>query len=81
MGNMTRNLISGAVLALSLVAMPAFAGDVPQWLSVLRFGLTLDVVLLSSLYTVAFVAALRRVPLFPRLLAAIWAVDQKEKKA
>ena len=27
MGNMTRNLISGAVLALSLVAMPAFAAD------------------------------------------------------
>jgi hypothetical protein len=58
-----------------LAAMPALAGDVPQWLSVLRFGLTLDVVLLSSLYTVAFVAALRCVPLFPRLLAAVWAVD------
>ena len=37
--------------------------------------LTLDVVLLSSLYVVAFVAALRRVPLFPRLLAAIWLID------
>ena len=58
-----------------LAALPALAGDVPPWLSTLRFGLTLDVVLLSSLYTIAFVAALRRVPLFPRLLAAIWAVD------
>ena len=58
-----------------LAAMPASAGDVPQWLSVLRFSLTMDVVMLSSLYTVAFVAALRRVPLFPRLLAAIWATD------
>jgi len=58
-----------------LAAMPALAGHVPAWLSTLRFGLTLDVVLLSSLYTVAFVAALRRVPLFPRLLAAIWAID------
>ncbi len=58
-----------------LAAMPALAGDVPPWLSTLRFGLTLDVVLLSSLYTIAFVAALRRVPLFPRLLAAIWAID------
>ena len=37
--------------------------------------MTLDVVLLSSLYTIAFVAALRRVPLFPRLLAAIWLID------
>jgi len=33
------------------------------------------VVLMSSLYTIAFVAALRRVPLFPRLLVAIWAID------
>ena len=58
-----------------LAAMPALAGDVPAWLSTLRFGLTLDVVLLSSLYTIAFVAALRRVPLFPRLLVAIWMID------
>ena len=58
-----------------LAAMPALAGDVPAWLSTLRFGLTLDVVVLSSLYTIAFVAALRRVPLFPRLLVAIWAID------
>ena len=58
-----------------LAAMPALAGDVPQWLSTLRFVMTLDVVLLSSLYTIAFVAALRRVPLFPRLLATIWLVD------
>ena len=58
-----------------LAAMPALAGNVPEWLSTLRFAMTLDVVLLSSLYTIAFVAALRRVPLFPRLLAAIWLVD------
>ena len=58
-----------------LAAMPALAGHVPEWLSTLRFVMTLDVVLLSSLYTIAFVAALRRVPLFPRLLAAIWLVD------
>jgi hypothetical protein len=58
-----------------LAAMPALAGHVPQWLSTLRFVMTLDVVLLSSLYTIAFVAALRRVPLFPRLLAAIWLID------
>jgi hypothetical protein len=58
-----------------LAAMPAFAGSVPPWLSTLRLAMTLDVVLLSSLYTIAFVAALRRVPLFPRLLVAIWAID------
>jgi hypothetical protein len=37
--------------------------------------MTLDVVLFSSLYMIAFVAALRRAPLFPRLLAAIWLGD------
>lgn len=58
-----------------LAAMPAVAGSVPQWLSTLHIAMTLDVVLLSSLYTIAFVAALRRVPLFPRLLVAIWLID------
>ena len=56
-------------------AMPPIAGPVPQWLGMLRLMMTLDVVLLSSLYCIAFVAALRRVPLFPRLLVAIWALD------
>lgn len=58
-----------------LAAMPALAGHVPHWLSTLRFAMTFDVVLLSSLYSVAFVAALRKVPYFPRLLAAIWLID------
>ena len=58
-----------------LAAMPTITGPVPGWLSTLHLVMTLDVVLLSSLYTIAFVAALRRVPLFPRLLVAIWALD------
>src|SRR4029453_1634627 len=58
-----------------LAAMPALSGRIPAWLSTLHFMMTLDVVLLTSLYTIAFVAALRRVPLFPRLLVAIWAID------
>lgn len=58
-----------------LAAMPALAGQVPHWLSTLRLAMTVDVVLLGSLYTVAFVAALRRVPLFPRLLVTIWIID------
>jgi hypothetical protein len=58
-----------------LVATPAIGGPVPAWLGTLHLMMTLDVVLMSSLYTIAFVAALRRVPLFPRLLIAIWAID------
>ena len=58
-----------------LAALPAISGNVPEWLAVLRAMMTLDTVLLSSLYVVAFVAALRRAPLFPRLLVAIWMLD------
>ena len=59
-----------------LVAMPPLpAEEAPQWFSVLHFAMTADVVLFTSLYMIAFVAALRRVPLFPRLMLAIWLGD------
>jgi hypothetical protein len=58
-----------------LAAMPPTPAGGPAWLSALHFAMTFDVVLFSSLYMIAFVAALRRVPLFPRLLAAIWLGD------
>lgn len=58
-----------------LVAMPPVPNAEPHWLSVLHFAMTADVVLFTSLYMIAFVAALRRVPLFPRLLLAIWLGD------
>ena len=58
-----------------LAGMPPIPANAPDWLSALHFAMTLDVVLFSSLYMVAFVAALRRVPLFPRLLVAIWLAD------
>ena len=58
-----------------LTTMPAITGAAPHWLAVLHTMMTLDVVLLTSLYAIAFVAALRCVPLFPRLLVAIWAID------
>jgi hypothetical protein len=58
-----------------LAAMPALAGPVPHWLHLLHTMMTLDAVLLSSIYVIVFVAALRRVPHFPRLLVAVWMVD------
>ena len=58
-----------------LGAMPALTGELPSWLTVLRGMMTLDVVVMTSLYAIAFVAAIRHVPLFPRLLVAIWALD------
>ena len=58
-----------------LAAMPALSGPVPEWLRTLNLLMTADVVLLSSLYVVAFVAGLRRLPSFPRLLTSIWLID------
>lgn len=57
------------------VSMPPLPFGAPRWLSTLNFALTFDVVLFGSLYMIAFVAALRRAPLFPRLLLAIWGAD------
>jgi len=58
-----------------LAAMPPVGAAAPDWLQTLHFAMTFDVVLFGSLYMIAFVAALRRVPLFPRLLVAIWVGD------
>jgi hypothetical protein len=58
-----------------MAAMPALSGPVPGWVATLHLVMTLDVVLLTSLYSIAFIAGLRRVPLFPRLLVAVWAID------
>lgn len=58
-----------------LVTMPAITAEAPQWLSTLHFAMTIDTVVMSSLYVVAFVAALRRAPVFPRLLALVWTLD------
>jgi hypothetical protein len=58
-----------------MTAMPPLPDVAPRWLSALHFAMTFDVVLFGSLYMIAFVAALRRAPIFPRLLAAVWAAD------
>lgn len=58
-----------------LVTMPAITAGAPAWLATLHFAMTVDVVLLSSLYVIAFVMALRRVALFPRFLLLVWIVD------
>lgn len=58
-----------------LASIPAITAGAPEWLATLHFAMTVDAVLMSSLYVIAFVAALRRVPLFPRLLLFIWLTD------
>ncbi|WP_426265774.1 DUF2569 domain-containing protein [Sphingomonas sp. LHG3443-2] len=58
-----------------LVTMPAITPAVPGWLAVLHHAMTLDVVIVSSLYVIAFAMALRRAPMFPGFLALVWLVD------
>jgi len=58
-----------------LVAIPPLPEGAASWFATLHFAMTFDVVLFGSLYMIAFVAALRRAPLFPRLLVAIWMGD------
>lgn len=58
-----------------LLTMPAISAAAPGWLAGLHFWMTFDVVLMSSLYAICFAAALKRVPLFPRLLLLVWMVD------
>jgi hypothetical protein len=58
-----------------MAAMPPLPVVAPHWMSALHLAMTFDVVLFGGLYMIAFVAALRRVPLFPRLLVAIWMAD------
>ena len=58
-----------------LLSMPPIGRQAPEWVSTLHLLMTLDVALLCSLYAIAFVAALRRVPFFPRLLVFIWLAD------
>jgi hypothetical protein len=58
-----------------LAAIPTVGEAPPDWFGSLYAWMLADTVLLSSLYVVAFVAALRRVPLFPRLLVLVWSID------
>lgn len=58
-----------------LAAMPPMPADAPHWAAVLQAAMTFDVILFTSLYPIAFVAALKRSPIFPRLLLAVWMLD------
>lgn len=58
-----------------LLAMPPLPAHPPAWSSTLQLAMTIDMALFTSLYMVAFVAALRRQTLFPGLLVGIWAAD------
>jgi hypothetical protein len=58
-----------------LLAVPALGSHAPSWFSTLFAAMVMDVVIVSSLYGIAFVMALRHVPWFPRFLLMAWGVD------
>ena len=58
-----------------LAAVPAAGSGAPHWYTILFGALLGDLLLMSSLYAVTFVAALRAVPCFPRLIVIVWMVD------
>jgi hypothetical protein len=58
-----------------LCAIPPPSSHMPHWFTLLFVLMLLDVVILSSLYVACFAAALRHVPLFPRMIVAVWLLD------
>lgn len=58
-----------------LASVPAINPADPSWAQAIVFAMTADVVVMTFLYMICFVMALRSVPLFPRMLALVWAVD------
>ncbi|MHA6334640.1 DUF2569 domain-containing protein [Qipengyuania sp. CAU 1752] len=57
------------------LAVPAIHAGAPEWARVLFLAMAFEAAALSFLYVVCFVMALRTVPLFPRMLVAVWAID------
>jgi hypothetical protein len=58
-----------------LTAIPPLQLAQPGWLHALYAMSLADVTIVSSLYAIGAVMALRAVPLFPRFLLLVWAVD------
>lgn len=56
-------------------AVPAMSLHAPAWGQVMFVFMALDVVVTSFFYMVAFVMALRTIPLFPRMLLFAWLMD------
>jgi hypothetical protein len=57
------------------LAIPAMSAHAPDW-ALAMFGLmAMDLIVMNFFYMVAFVMALRSVPLFPRMLLFVWLID------
>ena len=57
------------------VAVPGMSAHAPEWGLALFAIMTFDLVGMNFFYRVAFVMALRSIPLFPRMLLFVWLSD------
>lgn len=57
------------------VAVPAISMHAPDWAMALFIVMSFEVIVMNFFYMVAFVMALRNVPLFPRMLLFVWMTD------
>jgi hypothetical protein len=75
------SLLAGLILnvpfrcAEFLLAVPAVGLEAPAWAHILFHAMAADLVIMSFLYMVCFVMALRSVPLFPRMMLFCWLAD------
>lgn len=58
-----------------LASVPAVNPADPMWARAIVLAMTADVVVMTFLYMICFVMALRSVPLFPRMLVLVWIAD------
>lgn len=58
-----------------IVAVPAMHSAVPEWGRMIFLSMAFDAIAMNFLYAMCFVMALRSVPLFPRMLLAVWMID------
>lgn len=58
-----------------LLSMPPVNHHGPEWAQRMFMIMAADVVVMSFFYMVCFVMALRTIPLFPRMLLFVWALD------
>lgn len=58
-----------------MAAVPAMGAHAPAWGQALLGLMAVDVALTGFFYMIAFVMALRTLPLFPRMLGFVWLLD------
>lgn len=54
---------------------PALLAHAPAWSHILYLAMATELAMMNFFYMVCFVLALRRVPLFPKMLAYVWILD------